>query len=90
MAIEAPCERGVIGEPAGVRELVKAQPEVAVRGVRAPEALGSAKVGEAGVHAHAGTGGDDDGLRITHEHRSARDLARLGLTHGQVVASVRR
>ena len=81
VAVEAPGEGRVVLEPAGVREVDEPQSLLAKRRVGPPEALVAPEVGEAGVDAHAGPGGDEEGRRV--RDRLGRALDRSGgLQHG--------
>jgi hypothetical protein len=62
VAVEAPGEGGVDDEPLRIGHLLEAEAELAIRGVRAPEAFRTAEIRHAGVDAHAGAGGDEQGV----------------------------
>lgn len=59
MAVEAPGQRRIVLEPVRIGEGLKSQTQPGVRRIRLPESLGAPEVRQAGVHAHAGAGPDE-------------------------------
>ncbi len=62
VAVEAPGQLGILGEPLRVGDGRELEPEPLVGGIGLPEALRTAEVGQAAVDAHPRAGADQDGV----------------------------
>src|SRR6185369_9313418 len=65
VTVEAPAKGRVAAKVGRVGRLDKGEPQAGVGGIGLPEALVAAKIRQAGVHPHAGAGGDDKGLGLS-------------------------
>lgn len=88
VSVEPPGQGGVLDEPPGVGHVDEAQAQVAVGWIGVPEALIAAEVGQARVHAHAGSGGDDEGGGL--RDGAGSGLQRGFLVHGVIVSKASR
>src|SRR5262249_1878263 len=63
MAIEAPGQFGIVREPARVGQRNEVEAERGIGRIGVPETLVAAKIGQAGIDAHAGACTDQQGIR---------------------------
>lgn len=63
-SVELPRVDGLLHEAVALRERADVALRHARRQQRSPQAARAAKIRQAGVHAHARAGGDDDGVRV--------------------------
>ena len=64
MTVEAPCLSRVAMEPLWIREVDKRKFLLSVERIGIPETFCSPKVREARVHSHAGTGANEQNIRL--------------------------
>ena len=73
MAVKSPRKCRIIAEPARIGEFNEMEAELFVGRICAPESLGTAKIGEAGINAHASARRDDQCVRFLNDFCSFLD-----------------